>query len=414
MLGGILRKRGYQITYIDCLDRFHPQAKPNYAKKRYGKGHYLKTPIKKPAVLNDIPRTYSRYGLPEHLLRRELTTIPKPQAVLVTSLMTYWYPGVFAVIGIIRDVMPHVPIILGGIYATLCREHAVTCSGANQVLSQVDEAEVVYTIDDLTGFASSGSLDPDDLNTFPRPCHDLQRALPYVPILTGRGCPYHCTYCASGFLNKTHRRRSPEHVVDEIVYWHEKYRVSDFAFYDDALLVNPENHIMPILEGLIRLKMPIRFHTPNALHISPLTSKLARLLFRAGFKTIRLGLETAFFDHRDSLDAKVGPGEFDRAVSCLKKAGFTQESAGAYLLFGLPGQDIKTLESSIKKVKNAGIKPVLAQYSPIPHTALWKDAVASSRYDLEADPLFHNNSIFPCQKTPFSWKTISRLKSLTR
>ena len=334
--------------------------------------------------------------------------------MLVTSLMTYWYPGVFGVIGLVREVMPNVPIILGGVYATLCREHAVKHAGADRVLSGEGEASVSKTLDEITGFTSSRALDPDNLDTYPKPCHNLQGAIPYIPILTGRGCPYRCAYCASSLLNNTHRRRSPGHVVEEIVYWHQKYGVRDFAFYDDALLVNPESHIMPLLEDVIRHEMPIRFHTPNALHIRPLNREVAQLLFKAGFKTVRLGLETAFFDHRDTLDTKVGPEEFEQAVLHLQAAGFSADQVGAYLLFGLPGQDMKTLEASVKIVKDCGVKPVLAQYSPIPHTALWEDAVASSRYDLADDPIFHNNSIFPCQKAPFSWESISRLKSLTR
>ena len=413
-LGGILRKQGYNITYLDCLDRFHPRAKPRHTPGKYGKGHYLKTPIQKPAVLDDVSRTYSRYGLPESFVRKKLANIPKPQAVLVTSLMTYWYPGVFGAIGLVREVMPNVPIILGGVYATLCREHAVKHAGADRVLSGEGEASASKTLDEITGFTSSKALDTDNLDTYPKPCHDLQRAIPYIPILTGRGCPYRCAYCASGLLNNSHRRRSPGHVVEEIVYWHQKYGVRDFAFYDDALLVNPESHIMPLLEDVIRHEMPIRFHTPNALHIRPLNGEVAQLLFKAGFKTVRLGLETAFFDHRDTLDTKVGPEEFEQAVLHLQAAGFSADQVGAYLLFGLPGQDMKTLEASVKIVKDSGVKPVLAQYSPIPHTALWEDAVASSRYDLADDPIFHNNSIFPCQKAPFSWETISRLKSLTR
>jgi radical SAM superfamily enzyme YgiQ (UPF0313 family) len=141
---------------------------------------------------------------------------------------------------------------------------------------------------------------------------------------------------------------------------------------------------------------------------------VAQLLFRAGFKTVRLGLETASFEGRRSLDSKVGPMEFEQAVSDLKKVGFTGEAIGAYLLFGLPAQDTGQLAASIRLVKACGVKPILAQYSPIPHTALWKAAVKASRYDLTSDPIFHNNSIFPCQKDPFSWAKISYLKKLTQ
>jgi len=65
-----------------------------------------------------------------------------------------------------------------------------------------------------------------------------------------------------------------------------------------------------------------------------------------------------------------------------------------------------------KTVKQNNITPVIAYYSAIPHTAIWEKAVASSRYELEADPVFTNNSILPCQKEPFSWETISYLKNL--
>ena len=121
----------------------------------------------------------------------------------------------------------------------------------------------------------------------------------------------------------------------------------------------------------------------------------------------------AFFDDRESLDSKVGPSEFERAVGYLKEAGFAGDTIGAYLLFGLPEQDRGQLEASINMVKACGVKPVLAQYSPIPHTSLWGDAAKASRYDLASDPIFHNNSIFPCQKQPFSWEKIAYLKNLT-
>jgi hypothetical protein len=202
-------------------------------------------------------------------------------------------------------------------------------------------------------------------------------------------------------------------VVEEIAYWHKKYSVVNFAFYDDALLIDEDRHIIPILEGVLTRRLEVCFHTPNALHIRPLSREVAQLLFRAGFKAIRLGLEMAYFEGRTAIDNKVGPGEFQQAVDHLKEAGFKGEAIGAYLLHGLPGQDVAELEASIKMVKSCGVRPILAQYSPIPHTALWPEAVKASRYDLESDPIFQNNSIFPCQKEPFSWEKIGYSKKLT-
>jgi len=454
-IASILRLHGYQVSYIDCLDRYHPDVSHPEKAGRFGKGHYLKTQIPKPEKLYDVPRNYSRYGIPESLVRKTINNSPKPKVVLVTSLMTYWYPGIVAVIELVREMLPEVPVVLGGIYASLCYDHAVQHTGADMVLSGQCEAGLLELLENLTEYTCTCRFSADELDTYPYPAFDLQSAIPYVPILTGHGCPFRCAYCASWFLSPELRRRSPQHVVEEIAYWHEKYSVLDFAFYDDALLIDADRHIIPILEGVLTQGLEVRFHTPNALHIRPLSREVARLMFRSGFKTIRLGLElqqrahstsrsggtaglaseskngklsysrrfpaascrelqTAFFDGRKAMDNKVGPGEFEQAVDYLRKAGFKNEAIGTYLLCGLPGHDLAELEASIKMVKACGARPILAQYSPIPHTALWSAAVSASRYDLDSDPIFHNNSIFPCQKEPFSWEQISYLKKLTR
>jgi radical SAM superfamily enzyme YgiQ (UPF0313 family) len=135
-------------------------------------------------------------------------------------------------------------------------------------------------------------------------------------------------------------------------------------------------------------------------------------MFEAGFTTLRLGLETAEFDHREEIDIKVSEDEFKRAVNCLRKAGFKKNQVGAYLLMGLPDQNLNTTLRSIGIVKQIGITPVPAYYTPIPHTALWPKAVAASRYDLESDPVLTNNAVIPCQKQPFNWETIRYLKEL--
>jgi radical SAM superfamily enzyme YgiQ (UPF0313 family) len=135
-------------------------------------------------------------------------------------------------------------------------------------------------------------------------------------------------------------------------------------------------------------------------------------MFEAGFNTLRLGLETAEFNHREEIDVKVSEHEFKRAVNCLREAGFKKNQIGAYLLVGLPGQKKDTIKHSIEIVKQIGITPVAAYYTPIPHTVLWPKAVAASRYDLESDPIFSNNAVIPCQKQPFNWEMIRYLKEL--
>jgi len=416
LLGAILRDHGCNISYIDCLDRFHPKDSEKNPSARNGRGPYLKTIIPKPHGLEDIPRNYSRYGIKPEWFENDLISVPKPDIILVTSLMTYWYPGVRETVSIIKQILPDVPVILGGIYATLCHEHAIINSGADHVFAGNGVKEILSLVQEYTDFSPDHNFDhrfnPDDMNTYPLPALDLQNKIACAPVMTSRGCPFTCSYCASNYLDSGWMVRSSENIVKEIYFWHEKYGVKDFVFYDDALLINSEKRIVPVLEQVIDSGIKIRFHTPNAVHIREINKKTADLMVTSGFKTIRLGLETTAFEKRSNIDRKVTETEFKLAAACLLDAGFEKKQIGAYLLTGLPGQTYEAVEESVKIVKKNNITPVPAYYTPIPHTAMWKKAAACSRYDIEADPIFTNNAIFPCWNPGFSWEVITKLKDL--
>ncbi|MBL0712722.1 MAG: radical SAM protein [Desulfosarcina sp.] len=411
-VGANLRRHGCRITYIDCLNRFHPLAPPSDPGARHGRGPYIKTVLPAPPGLEGLPRRFSRYGIPREWFQRDLEGLAPPDLILVTSAMTYWYPGVAETVRALKNVFPATPLVLGGIYATLCREHAEAGIGADAVISGPIGRSILDIIARFTGFRADPVFDFDDLDAWPYPAFELQHRIAYIPLLTSVGCPFRCAYCASHRLQPRKRRRDPLSVVAEIEHWHHRYGVRDFAFYDDALLVEAETHALPLLEALIRKTRGLRFHTPNALHIREISPEMAGLMFRAGFATVRLGLETAVRTNGQRLDRKVDIHDFETAARNLRAAGFSAREVGAYLLAGLPDQRLDVLENSILKVKTMGIRPILAYYSPIPHTALWGRAVAVSRYDLEADPIFTNNAIFPCQTETFSWEALSHLKRL--
>jgi len=411
-IAGILRQHGLTVSYVDCLDRFHPRAPATDPSARYGRGPYLKSPIARPPGLDDVPRRYSRYGIKPGWLKEDLAALKPPDLIFVTSLMTYWYPGVQEAVAVLRSVFDRTPIVLGGIYARLCTDHAGRAVGADDVCATAAEANLFGLVEKFTGWAVKPVFDPRQLDSYPYPALDLQTRINYVPLLTSRGCPFRCAYCASHLLEPERLLRSPESIIAEIRYWHQKYAVTDFVLYDDAFLVDADHHANPLLEKIMQSGLPLRFHTPNAVHIRGITARTARLMFQCGFKTLRLGLETTDFDHRHDLDRKVRQPEFEQAVHLLKAAGFAPGQVGAYLLAGLPGQSLTALEQSIVRVKRCGITPVIAHYTPIPGTALWPRAVAASRYDLESDPLFTNNAVMPCSQKPFDWQTVSRLKQL--
>lgn len=407
-LAAILREHGFKVTYYDCLNRFHPRSRMPDRAARFGRGPYPKSELPKPAGLEDIPRRYCRYGVNPEWFYEDLVAMPRPDLILVTSIMTYWYPGVVETIRLIRRRWPEATVILGGIYATLCREHAEAHSGADIVVSGFTGPDVVSIVSRLTRHPATPRFAVDDLDAYPMPALELLSRIPHAPVLTSVGCPFSCAYCAASLLSPGRWRKTPEQIAAEVLHWNRAFGVVDFAFYDDALLADAEQHALPLLERLARLPADVRFHTPNALHIRNITPRLARLMVQTGFRTVRLGLETA--DTRD-FDHKTSREEFEAAARILRDAGFSSSELGAYLLVGLPGQSMDTVRTSIRTVKAAGVRPIPAYYTPIPHTPLWEAAVHASRYDLEADPVFTNNTIFPCIGDGFSWDLIQRVRS---
>ena len=412
LLAAILRDHGHDVSYIDCQDRFHPKAAHSDPFARHGRGPYLKTPLALPSGLSDIPRRFSRYGIRPDWFREDLLTMQRPDLVLVTSMMTYWASGVRETIAEIKHIWPDVTVVLGGIYATLCQAHAEKTSGADRVITGPGEPLILGLVEDITGIRTAPRYDLTDLDALPYPAYDLQHVINYAAIRTSRGCPFRCSYCASGFIAPSFSRRCPKNVAAEIRHWHDRYGVRDFAFYDDALLTDPNTHAKPLFQAVIDANLDIRFHTPNALHVREITPEMAGLMKKAGFETLRLGVESTDFENRKNMDLKISESDFTRAINALRQAGFRKEQVGAYLLIGLPGQNLAEVEFSVREVLASGITPVLTHYTPIPHTRLWNEAVRHSRYPLEQDPLYTNNSIFPCRQESFSWKEITHLKDI--
>ena len=418
-IAGFLRINGYNVHLIDCLNPSHPEMKYETniklpKRKSWGNGKYPKENIEKPGPLTGIPKRYNRYGITPRIFVKELLSIKRPDVIFVTSMMTYWYPGVFEAIKIIRETLPSVPIVLGGNYVTLCPSHASENSGADYIVAGEGERNISAILKDIFGDDPIFIPDVNDLDSYPFPAFDLMPDRNQLPILTSKGCPYRCTYCASHILNNGFRRRDPIKVVDEIEYWNKQYGITNFSFYDDALLVDSDERAIPMLKEIIKRELMYCFHCPNGLHLRGITEEISNLMFQSGFKTIRFGFETSSVKRQIETGGKITNEELRDAVTHLKKAGYRSRDIGVYLLCGLPEQTASEVREGINLVKLYGAKPIIAEFSPIPGTTIWKESVKTSPYNISKEPLFQNNSLLPCQGKQLTYEMYRELKMLAR
>ena len=409
-VASVLRRSGARLSCIDCL---FSEEKPNPEPKENGCSKYLRRVVDTPPGLGWVQRAYARYGMEEEEFLRLLYEQPTPDVVLVTSMMTYWYPGVVRVIELLRQHYgPGIPVVLGGIYAMLCRDHAERVSGADVVYGSDDLLGLVELVERVTGKELREGTFSSDFSRYPLPAHELGWNRRFFAVLTGKGCPFSCTYCASHLINRRFIRRSVPSVLDEMTRFRRALNTTNVAFYDDALLADAPGHLIPLLQGIVDRGLDLSLHLPNGIHARYVTPEIAALFRTSGIRTVRIGLETAQPELQFRTGNKTKNHEFQRSVSLLREAGYSRSDVGAYVMLGLPGQTAWDVEESLSFAHRAGAAPHLSYFSPIPGTAIWEEALKTTFLAMEDEPLLQNNTVFILKNRGFSRDSIDTLKRM--
>lgn len=407
-IGSILRKNGMAIDLIDCMRVVEEKRKAD------GRAPFVKEKTANPPSLKQVRKRYKRYGISRDTLIGELSAVETPDLILVTSIMTYWYPGVKDAVSAVREVFPSSRIAVGGIYPCLCSDHAVrTLTEADLVVSSGELNRFYSFVEEAIQGPLSYKPSLYDLDTIPYPCYDLYVTIPFVPILTSFGCIYRCTYCATPYIHPEIVRRKPETVVEEIKHW-QGLGVNRFVLYDDNFLYRSNLYARPLLEKITNLPFPVEIYNPNALNGALIDDELALLLRSSGFKEVRIGLESADPFVQKSTGGKVSLKGFEGAVEALLKSGYRKSEVVAYILAGLPGQSWEEVKRSIDYVFDIGIRPYIAEYTPIPHTQLFEEFKDCARFPINEDPIFQNNALFPFAWDGFTEKDLELIKLYVR
>ena len=355
----------------------------------WGRGRYPAGIIQKPKEFRDIPRNFRRFGRPR-VEFQEFLKARSFDAVLIQTMMTYWYPGVREVIEDLRRLQPGAKIILGGIYATLCPEHAAALG-----------ADLVVEGNHLEGVWRLLGIEPrNDYPAWMPPVGEVG-----VLKLT-EGCPFHCTYCSAPISSPEFETRAVEDCLEEL---RRLFRLGarQVAFYDDALLFRAHDILVPFLEGVRREGLAASFHTPNALHARFISAELASLMVQSGFRSFFLGFESGVENWQRSTGGKVSSTEFASAVRSLRAAG--AESIAAYILAGHPDSDGQEIEPSMNLAHETGARILLSEFSPVPGTP---DAAKSAAWADLPEPLSHNKTAFAFRR--LGGGRLARLKDLAR
>lgn len=196
----------------------------------------------------------------------------QPDIVGFTST-TSGAPLVFCLAGKIKKASPQTMLVMGGPHATaipdeVLKETAIDCVVRGEGDITIAElAEVVESDGDINGvkgisFNVNGTVTHNqqretinDLDILPFPAKHLfpvefyqktkirnQPCISHLgTIMTSRGCPYKCVYCASHLIHKRGLRlRNIDAIVDEIESTARKFHINNFNILDDTFTVLPD------------------------------------------------------------------------------------------------------------------------------------------------------------------------------
>ncbi len=383
-IASYLEKSGVELYFIDLLSREISGKKDKY----FTTGKYDKEEIDLPEVLKKITdRKFFRYGISLERFYEFLDEIGDVDFIFLTSTMTYWCHGLFYTTKILKDRFPGAKVVLGGIYAYLCSEHAEKSGLFDYIITKKVPSEVLKEISEILGIEVRS--DPP----LPPAYFLYKRPLKHFALTSSYGCPFRCSYCASPIMYKNFIQVDPHLFLDIFDRAREFAKTDEFAFYDDALLVKRDRHIKFILKELIRkYGGKLNIHLPNAIHPRFLDEELVHLFKESGVRTIRLGFEGISENLRKKSSNKVYIDEIERGINLLKDVGYTHENIGAYIMFGVPGTSVSDSVESARFINSLGVKIFISNYSPIPYTRDFYE-YAKLYPEIKEEPLLQNNTL---------------------
>jgi radical SAM superfamily enzyme YgiQ (UPF0313 family) len=166
---------------------------------------------------------------------------------------------------------------------------------------------------------------------------------PFLLVLTGRGCPYPCTFCAAGtFYGKSSRLRSAKRIVSEIKYIRDKYGINDFLFWSENAISNREQ-MYDISQRLITEAPGIKWVCNG--RVDMVDEDLLKIMKKSGCWMIGYGIEAGTQRVLDLMRKKVTINDMENAVRITKKMGI--EVTG-HVIVGYPGETREDVLETMK------------------------------------------------------------------
>jgi anaerobic magnesium-protoporphyrin IX monomethyl ester cyclase len=278
-----------------------------------------------------------------------------------------------------KEVNFNIQVVMGGPHVTLVPKEflkenptvdiVVAGEGEYAMLEVAEHFEGKRALSTIKGIAYRQNDDVivnprrpfiEDLDKLPYPAYDLVDMEQYlnpknigyrsfqnraISMITSRGCPFNCCFCAVHLhMGQGFRAHSAQYVLDHIQYVVDKYKVKNIFFEDDNLTLDLKR-FEAICDGLIERKIKIGWETPNGVRADCLTSDLLNKMKKSGANSIFVGVESGDQQILDKVICK--SLDLNKVVEFAKNSRKIGLKTGAFYIIGFPGETKENMQRTV-------------------------------------------------------------------
>lgn len=344
--------------------------------------------------------------LDDDALARELVS-RKPDLVGITST-TFTYLDSLAAARVVKKALPACAVLFGGVQPFVFPRETLAQAEVDMVLSGEAEQSLPRLLAGwrdggfdsiragaVPGVLVKGDSDPAfepapivlDLDGAPMPAWDLAPLTRYTSLITdrapvnimitSRGCPYHCGYCALSPTGKKWRAHSAKRVVEEMKTCRalgSRY----LLFYDESFTVN-KRRVLDICERIRREGIDIPWMARATPEMAD--GSVLRAMREAGCDLVTFGVESGSPEILDRLGRRQ---DLEQVRETFREAQRTGLRTIAYFMLGNPGETKRHITESLRVATR--LNPDLvhaALYTPYPSSRLYLESLEGKGADAD-------------------------------
>jgi radical SAM superfamily enzyme YgiQ (UPF0313 family) len=198
-------------------------------------------------------------------------------------------------------------------------------------------------------------LPPLDFSIYSKYKYMIPYNLDMFPVITGRGCPYNCSYCFNNTYKNLYwkkgkylRRRSPANLIQELVQAKMQHGIRKINFVDDSFFLFPT--WINEFSGMYKEKVKLPFIVN--VEATQVKDNLVRMIKDMGCICVRMGVETGNESLRKKvLNKNLSNQQIIKAAGVIKQYGIKLTT---YNMLGLPSETIGNALETFKLNKEIG------------------------------------------------------------